>query len=101
RGAKRATSASDVFSFGVIAFELLSRRLPFDATQVVARLRGRSSPPPPSLGALCPNVDVAVVEVVERCLAADPAARPTAAEIANALRRSSARFAVEHRENVP
>ena len=86
RGARNAQPASDVFSFGVIAFEMLAGKLPFDAAAVVARLRGRSSPPPPSVAGTRAEIDPALAELVDRCLSADPAARPTASAIARALR---------------
>ncbi len=86
RGARNAQPASDVFSFGVIAFEMLTGKLPFEAAAVVARLRGRSSPPPPSIAAPRAEVDPALAELVDRCLSADPTARPTAPEIARVLR---------------
>jgi serine/threonine-protein kinase len=89
RGARQASAASDMFSFGVIAFEALSRRLPFDAAQVKARLRGGSLPPTPSLAAENGAVDARVADLVERCLASEPAARPTAREVADGLRRSA------------
>jgi serine/threonine-protein kinase len=85
RGARKARPASDMFSFGVIAFEMLSGRLPFDAVAVMARLRGRSTPPPPSLSAVSADVEPEVAELVDKCLSEDPARRPTARAVADAL----------------
>jgi serine/threonine-protein kinase len=64
------SSESDVFSFGVVLFEMLTRRLPFSsvnaspATSVVRRLT--DAPPPPS--AFADDVPAALDTFVLRCL---------------------------------
>ncbi|XP_070247390.1 macrophage-stimulating protein receptor isoform X2 [Myotis yumanensis] len=71
----RFTSKSDVWSFGVLLWELLTRGAPpyphidpFDLTHFLAQ--GRRLPQPE----YCPD---ALYTVMQRCWAADPAARPT------------------------
>ncbi|MGE5181235.1 MAG: protein kinase domain-containing protein, partial [Acidobacteriota bacterium] len=68
--------SSDVFAFGLIAYELLAGKPAFAVPPLVARMEGRAIAEPALDG---------VDPIVARCLALDPAARPTAAEAAEAL----------------
>jgi serine/threonine-protein kinase len=76
-GASSASPASDVFAFGVIAYELLLGRAPFAEPVVFARSEGRVVPPPKLDG---------IPDLVARSLELEPAKRPTAVELATALR---------------
>ncbi len=81
-----ADGRSDLYSLGVVAFQLLSGRLPFDAPQASAVLLMQATAQAPSLGGLAPGVPASLVAVVDRCLAKDPAARyPTGEALAEAL----------------
>jgi hypothetical protein len=85
-GARHAKAPADVFSFGVIAFELLLGRLPYAEAAVLARLRGRSAPPATSLATACPSLDAEIADVLDRCLSADASQRPTAADLLHAIK---------------
>ena len=86
RGGSSAAPAVDLFSFGVIAFELLVGETPHVEPALLARLRGRSVPPPASFVTRCPGLDDAIAECLDRCISSAPAARPTAAEVAALLK---------------
>ncbi len=83
RGAKNASPASDMYALGVMAFELLTGGVP-SGYERLDHLRG-GPPSAPSYAKRSPGVTPALASLLERCLASDPAARPTARELAEAL----------------
>lgn len=83
-GSRDARPPADVFSFGVVAFEVLTSALPFEKPPVVSRYRGEALAPT-HLASLRPDVPPYIVELLERCLSDDPARRPTAAELVDVL----------------
>jgi len=85
RGARTLHTSADVYSFAVIAFELLEGHRPFAEHEALARAFGRLDGPPPSV-ARAP-LEGSLAELFDAALLIDPERRPTAAEIASALRR--------------
>lgn len=77
---------SDLWSFGVIAFQLFARRLPFTGVNVLATLTKVQSGEIPKLPPVSPSVDAALSKLVASCLVRDIDARiQTAAECVKAL----------------
>jgi serine/threonine protein kinase len=74
------STASDLYAFGVVWFELLTGKLPFDGDTPVATAMARLHRAPMAPSALNPNVPVWLDEVVLRCLRRHPAERFTTAE---------------------
>ena len=81
---------SDLFSTGVVLYELLSGERPFagrSLTEVAYRLTNEE---PPDLGAKCPELPSPLVAAVHRALAKEPQARfASATEMAATLRQLS------------
>ena len=69
------TAASDLYSIGVILFEMLAGRLPFDGDSAVSIALRHLSEPPPPLRALRPDVHPALEAAVMRALSKEPAQR--------------------------
>ncbi|GAA4942346.1 diguanylate cyclase [Actinoplanes utahensis] len=63
---------SDLYSLGVVLFECLTGRLPFEADDVGELLRLHLAAPVPDLAQLRPGIDPALSAVVSRLLAKDP-----------------------------
>ena len=81
-----ATPASDVYSAGVVAYEMLTKHVPFDApTPVgVAVMHVQDEPPPPS--AFLASIPPAIDAIIQRALAKDPTKRfPSAGAFASAM----------------
>jgi serine/threonine-protein kinase len=89
-GAKHASAASDIFGFGIIAYEMLSGAFPFDGSAALQRLKGHVYESPTPLARLCPSLGPAIASVIDRCLAEHPKDRPDAAAIARVLRGTGA-----------
>ena len=78
--------ASDIFSLGVIAYEMLAGLHPFDISSTDAIRASLSACEPRSLSVVNPDVPRAVSDVVHRALAKDPQQRfQTAGHFAEAI----------------
>ncbi len=74
------TAASDLYSIGVMLYEMLGGRLPFDGDSAVSIALKHLNEPPAPLSTLRPDIDPALESVVMAALAKDPAARWQSAE---------------------
>jgi eukaryotic-like serine/threonine-protein kinase len=72
---KETTPRSDIYSIGVILYEALTGRVPFEADSAVAVALKQVSETPRRPSAINPNVPPALDAVVMRALAKDPDAR--------------------------
>lgn len=81
--AEHATSATDVYAFGVIAYELLSGTRPFAGPQMHDFREQHLHADPVPLG----NVPSLLAALVEECLYKAPGARPSPSDIVTRLTR--------------
>ena len=81
--------ASDVFTCGLMLYELLAGEHPYwrdDQGEYAALVRAYAAKPPALLGSMpVPALNADVSAALYRCLSPDPAARPTAAALADVL----------------
>ena len=86
---QRATAASDVYAMGVIVYEAITGDRPFTADTHLGYLyqHAEVEPPRPVIRGRYP---AAVASLALACLAKDPAARPTMAEVAERLAAAAA-----------
>ena len=76
-----ATEKSDIYSLGCVAYELIAGRPVFEGKSAMDLMAAHLRDQPQPLADVRPGIDREFASVVMRCLAKDPAARPTAFEI--------------------
>ncbi|HEX3342992.1 MAG TPA: cytochrome c peroxidase, partial [Polyangiaceae bacterium] len=86
RSSRDVDARSDVWAFGVVLFELLTRRWPYEAETMPELVLKVVTEPPQPIAELRPDLPQGMIDVVERCLKKDPADRyADAGELALAL----------------
>src|SRR5438046_224498 len=78
-GERELDGRSDIYSLGIVAYQMLAGDTPFRATNTPAMLMKHVSEPPPPLRLLRPDVPKSLADAVERALAKRPEERWAAA----------------------
>jgi eukaryotic-like serine/threonine-protein kinase len=86
RSSRDVDARADIWALGVVLFQLLTQRWPFEADTMPELCLRVVTEPPMDLGALRPDVPSGICAVIERCLEKDARKRfANAAELATAL----------------
>lgn len=82
---------SDIFVFGIVLFEMLTRQLPFEGENILALMHALHFGAPKDLAYLRPDLPKDLVAIVGRCLQKQPSGRyQNATEISRDLRAVAA-----------
>lgn len=82
------TQTTDLYSVGVIMYEMLTGRLPFDGEDAVKVAMRHITDKPPALHELAPEVPMALVQITEKAMAKNPANRyQSASEMSGAIQQ--------------
>ena len=68
--------ATDIYALGIIAYEMLTGRLPFSADSDLMLLTMQIRDTPPPILDIAPDVPKALAELIDRCLSKEPHERP-------------------------
>jgi hypothetical protein len=76
---KEVTARSDIYSLGLVFYEIFTGKRPFEATTLAELMQAQTKATPISLSSLVRDLDPAVERVILRCLDPDPSRRPSSA----------------------
>ena len=82
------TPKSDVYSLGVVLYEMLTGRIPFDGNTAVSIARKHLEEEPQPVRALVPSIPPVVEALVTRMMAKEPALRPDSQLLAQDIART-------------
>lgn len=82
---EEVTEQADLYALGLLGYRLLTGESPYDATTPVEMAAAHLKEEPRPLSDHRPDLDPELEHLVERCLAKDPAERPTAKEVTRRL----------------
>lgn len=85
KNARVVTDRSDVYSLGVILYQMLAGTLPFHSTSQALLLIQHIEAEVPPLHRLRPELPTSLTRLVHRMLAKNPVDRPSSAEVAGEL----------------
>lgn len=81
QGQGNVNGRSDIYTLGVILYELLAGRVPFLGPNTLALMHQHVYEPPPPLTEFAPHLTPTTIHLVNHCLAKEPEKRPLTAVV--------------------